>query len=367
MFAFDVTTVIRMKKALIATMFGETNIGNRLQNYAMQRLLQRRRYIVRTIDYEGVTRWRHIMKSEMMAIAYPLRRGRATARYTMKYRRINRFTLRHVRSVCVRSFIDPRLEKLADWADVVIAGADVIWRNWVGIPEEIDFFMLRFAPEFKRVCIAPSIGLKEVPESNLRQYLDGWNGFVRLSCREADGCDYIRRVTGREVTLLSDPTMMLEASEWSRLAFIHFPVPKRYLLVFGVAAMNRWEVAVRRFAEERLLEIVDIHDITKGYAHLVGPREFLWLIQHTEYLLTDSFHGTIFAILFRKDFTVVFREDDLADGLESRLYTLLETFGMSNRVTRDGQPNADAVDYSNTDIIIREKREAFYAYLDTIL
>ena len=106
-----------------------------------------------------------------------------------------------------------------------------------------------------------------------------------------------------------------------------------YLLVYFLGEIsNEYWQKINFYAQIRNLRGLNLSDIKNQKEYVCGPSEFLGLIQSCELFCTDSFHGTVFSILFEKPFVVFRREHGIVGSMFSRLDTLLSTFDLSNRV-----------------------------------
>ena len=245
--------------------------------------------------------------------------------------------------------------------DYVIAGSDQIWnRELVGTFEALRYFYLEFVDQSKRVNYAPSFGVSRLNFLERHVHRKGLNGFTRLSCREEEGCNMIRELTGRDAQLVLDPTFLLTAEHWRKIARKpEYEVPAHYAFTYylGEAELS----AAKELSGG--LPIINALDSTNQVYATTGPREFLWLIDHADIVITSSFHGTVFSILFRKRF-ITFKGNWF-----SRLATLLANFGLTGRIFDITGGNnstniADVpIDYEAVSVKLEELREKSMRYL----
>ena len=172
--------------------------------------------------------------------------------------------------------------------------------------------------------LARSIAVDSIPEKYVDLYVNYLNGFSRLSVRESSGANIIKSLTGKDASVLIDPTLMFDWEFWAQ--FEQEPVsfkPEKYILTYFLSGSTD-NKKVRQIAERYGLKCVDLlHDLR--YIAL-GPSEFLWLFHHSEMVVTDSFHGTIFSILFNKPYYYYPRIG--GEGLCSRFETLFSKLGI---------------------------------------
>lgn len=180
-----------------------------------------------------------------------------------------------------------------------------------------------------------------------------------------------------------DPTLLIDASEWSSLesrpdAVSDTPYVFTYLL--GIDAGQRRQI--ERLCRQERLPIVTVPfaggieneaDKVFGGVRLMdcSPEEWLWLIHHAEIIITDSFHGTVFSTIFKKKFLVVRREPDIdiAD-INNRLDDYLRIIGQSDKkvsLSELGSLSGKIWDYETISSLISEKKKASMKYLDDLM
>lgn len=241
------------------------------------------------------------------------------------------------------------LESLSDEFDCFVCGSDQIWSPAVFDPH----YFLDFVDESKlKVAYAPSVGLTEVRDPDLRQRMGELAARIDcLSTRERSGSCIISELSGRDVETVLDPTLLFESEKWNEVAHgarVH--VDSAYLLVYMLGHNERhwkraYEIARRRGLEVRVVPVFRRDLKRKGcITDPVGPREFVRLISGASYVCTDSFHGVAFSILFEKDFCAFerFREDDPINQ-NSRIHNILEKLGLTDRLVGNGENLGDVI------------------------
>lgn len=120
--------------------------------------------------------------------------------------------------------------------------------------------------------------------------------------REQEGANTVKQFTGRDVPVVVDPTMLLTPDEWrkvSRHAWYH---GDDYILTYFLG--KRPNAAIQQVASKSGLPVVNLLDENVYEHYVTGVDEFIWAIEHASLIYTDSFHGTVFSILFQKPFVV---------------------------------------------------------------
>ena len=163
------------------------------------------------------------------------------------------------------------------------------------------------------------------------------NDFSALSVREEAGREIIKELTGKNATVIVDPTLLLSQEEWRKIERKPKGAEKGYILTYFLSSMN--EKAKKLLEKEkgnyRIYNLLDKNDLIAGKA---GPSEFLWLFDNADLILTDSFHASVFSFLFDKPF-VVFDRNWSEGNMNSRLVTLLSKLGLERKYAESGMSN----------------------------
>jgi len=187
-----------------------------------------------------------------------------------------------------------------------------------------------------------------------------------LSVREEAGQKIIKDLLGIDVPVLVDPTLLLKKDEWLKIAKPHDHKPnKKYLLTYylGEEKKNNSKF-IKQYAKDNNLELVHLGDIKDKKRFTADPSEFLDYFNDASMIFTDSFHGSVFSIIFNKPF-VVFKRGNM----NSRIDTLLSKFNLENRhwgYVKEHK-NFNDIDYSHVDEIINEERKKSFDYLRNAL
>lgn len=348
-----------MKKIRIVTIYDNTNIGNRLQNYAVQKCLCN---YISDVSSNSTPEGQLIgWKGKIVRfIGFP--RHKAAEKRLMEKRRdrFRMFTKQHIMTNASKSFSE-HIAKKTGQDEIFVVGSDQIWGSWELTNERLSYIFLDFVPKNKRICFAPSFGFDEFPPEKREQYIQGLNGFRHLSCREQSGCDLIKAATGREATLLVDPTMLLTTDEWDAIAKKpEYTVPERFMLVYFLGGKSReTQKEIHHLADKNNLEIVDIYDAMQAAYFLTAPDEFLYLVKQAEMVCTDSFHGCVFSILYKKQLRYFLRNGAIGTQMSNRQKTLFEKFKIFDETGN--------CDYSNVDAILENERKKAREYLEMVL
>lgn len=324
----------KVKRAAVFTLYGEGNYGNKLQNYAVQVYLNK-------LGYEAVTQAPlkdHNMKTllkrtvigllvNVLPFALVQRLFAPKLPYWVRNVRFRHFTKEYIPTQTADVTSPKKLQALAEAYDVFVTGSDQVWNPFF-LENETDYncMFLRFAPQKKRVCFSPSIGVSVIPQAWQEKFRQGFNGFEKLCVREQRAADMIEELTGRRADVLADPTLLLSAAEWEVIEKPIKQLQKPYVLQYFLGHQSdEMQKTMQTFWKDDA-EAIDLMNPQSPYYYLCGPSEFVYLIRHAEMVCTDSFHACVFSILFHKPFIVFARRDENAD-MSARIVMLLKLFG----------------------------------------
>jgi len=246
--------------------------------------------------------------------------------------------------------------------DTFIIGSDQVW-NPINIGT--DFFNLLFVHEDKyKISYGSSFGVSAIPTYQMKKTAFYLNRIQSLSTRESSGQRIIEKLTGKKATVVCDPTLLINKKYWDELKGEDKFIGEKYIFCYFLGDNLQHRNFANRLAEKTGLKIVALQHLDEfvksdiDFADIkpfeAGPEEFVNLICNAEYILTDSFHGTIFSILYHKFFFTFSRfECEGKASTNSRIDSLLELAGIPERHIRatadlnkclDMQINFDIVD-----------------------
>ena len=259
--------------------------------------------------------------------------------------------------------------------DGYVVGSDQTWNPFVANSPEA-FFLPFVENKSKKGSYGPSLAVKSLSDEKEKEYRKKLSNFSFLSCREQDGAQLLSRITQKEVKCVLDPTLLLSAKEWGK--YCEFEIPKEpYILVYFLGEKSEHRRAVEKIQKLTNWKIISLpaaylemenNDYKKVWG---GPKEFLSLIRGAALICTDSFHGTMFSINFQRNFFSFCKSSDSEESSEnSRLYSALNIFGLSNRINHnmDNLTAEDiSIDYKNVIPILEEQRRDSIEYLENML
>ncbi|MBR2528251.1 MAG: polysaccharide pyruvyl transferase family protein [Blautia sp.] len=334
-------------KIAVITWFHYYNYGTSLQVSALCEYIRKSGHLVDVIDYaprlkgdsiiyhyKTLDYLKHIIQKKIKQKKYsyyiPYDNGDRSALF-------QEFLANHI-SLTPKANTLSGLQDLNTFYDVFICGSDQIWAPNIFDPH---YFLDFVYDESKMIAYAPSIGLQRIIDSYVeKQMKELISRFQHLSIREEQGAEIIEQLVGKKPIITVDPTFLLTAEEWKN--YVGFEIRKidvPYMVVYMLGKEEKqWQIVYQIASSLNLeLKVIPVfeHDLKREgcICSPVGPKEFLELVANASYVCTDSFHGTIFSIIFRKQFSVFerFKERDYINQ-NSRIFNLLKKTGLQSRL-----------------------------------
>jgi len=368
---------IKKKKIGIVTLIGYDNYGNRLQNYAIQETVKTLGYnaetlvitdILNKITFINKLRKRISNLGNISFLGIYKRLKRKLHFYLHRELLRNR---QYIFLNFVNNYINEVNMNAKDLTvainnyDFFITGSDQVWNPFYNGFSSIYF--LEFAPKEKRIAYAPSFGIPKIPAVYKEKYKKWIMEIPYLSVREESGAKIIKELTGKDVPVLIDPTLMLTKEKWLSIAKNDPGKPNSpYLIAYFLGRVPKeTRTRIEKIARENELKIVRLTDLKDKKRYLVGPNEFIDYINSATLICTDSFHGTVFSILFEKPFVVF---DRVGTSMYSRLDTLLNKFNFHSREANNLSDNEIfKIDFSHVSSILEEERNKAFEFLNKAL
>lgn len=224
--------------------------------------------------------------------------------------------------------------------DIVLLGSDQVWH-----PMNIlmNYFTLNFVPDkITKAAYAPSFGVSSIPHKYIKAYKAFMPRFSYLSSRETQGVELIKVLSGRNAVLVCDPTMLISADEWRLKMPTEEKVHGKYIFCYFIGNNIKQRQKVKDFSKRTGLKIVAIlhvdeyistdDDYCDEALYDITPLDFIKLIDNASFIFTDSFHASVFSILFHKRFWVFDRfESDKRHSTSSRILSLLSIAGLTKQ------------------------------------
>ncbi|MBQ6907063.1 MAG: polysaccharide pyruvyl transferase family protein, partial [Clostridia bacterium] len=323
-----------MKKKLgIVTITALENFGNRLQNYALQEVLKNLGFEVETIPNHTVYRYRQspfftLAKKAASILTHSpkhiseLRRKQAFDAFNKKY-------IKFSRCYSTNKYIP---KKLNDNYDFFIAGSDQIWNPYYNFNFDLNF--LAFADKSKRVAYSASFSVDEIPREKVSDFNQYLSAIDNISVREYEGAKIIEELTDKKAPVTLDPTLLIDAEDWRKIAVKPSFISnnEQFIFVYYLGKRDDLEKlkdnVIKEHPEWKSCRIIDIGLTDNTEIYSVSPDNFLWLTDNASAVITDSYHGTIFSLIFNTPFVSMLTKGD-SFSMDSRIKTLFKTLDLN--------------------------------------
>ena len=357
-----------MKKVGIVSCYFKDNYGSMLQAYATKKILDNNNIpnetinITDNIDFKNGKRKYYLsqifnfsfIKSKLGMIKLKFDKKinkKLNENIQIRTKKYKEFRKEFNMSTEAKTYND--LTNLAkDRYSDVIVGSDQLW-----LPVNVvaDYYTLNWVPEdINKISYATSFGVSKIPKKYNAKYNTFLQRINHLSVREDSGVKLIEAIANREAELVCDPTILLTKEEWEEIATPGRIIKDKYILCYFLGR----NIEHRKFAE-RLREATGYKIVSLNHAdeyvkysdvyadvtpYNIGPKEWINLIKNAEYVCTDSFHGTVFSLIFNKMF-FDFRRYSAKNknSTNSRIDSLLKIAGVNDERILAGTENIKMV------------------------
>ena len=325
------------------------NYGAVLQPYALAEFLKKNNNVVKVIDYKP-----KYLNQSLTSKNFVFNLVRSIIQFPDRYkgnRVFGTFLDRYVPLTTESYSSCSDMEQRLPPAKIYIAGSDQIWN--MNCPNGYDdSYFLKFADGHgRKVAYAASFAMEELSDLQKERVESLTKDFYAVSIRENSGTELFKKATNRKAITVADPVFLLSASEWSKLASEKYSKDK-YVLVYAFYRQKEVFQYAKRLAEKEKCKVYFVNTAyldcimpCNKYLWCVSPNDFIALIKNAESVVTNSFHGLSFSLIFHKDVHVFYppRKGN------SRLEDILKLTGLINRVVRDNKIIKENIDYRQVD------------------
>uniref|UniRef100_UPI004056BCF3 polysaccharide pyruvyl transferase family protein n=1 Tax=Acetatifactor sp. TaxID=1872090 RepID=UPI004056BCF3 len=402
-----------MKAGILSLYYNNANYGGLLQAYALTKALNKLGLDSEQICYnaktaenplkgKGLGKREKIKKYGMNYLLFVL-----WAKCKGRYRKIiegrevideEQLQLIEKRTKCLKMFeqnVIPHSDKVyhkedikecVDKYDLFVCGSDQVWN-----PSFIrDEYLLKFVPSEKtKIAYAASISRNDLTEEQRKYICNAVMDFDAVSVREKSAVSLL--ATGEQknkIVCMPDPTFLLAQEDWNQLIEkekCSGAYPEEYILCYFLGESRKQRKLVQKIAQKNQLKIVSFpHVLGKlCYADLkingaqeeyeCSPARFIDLIKHAKYVITDSFHATVFSLIYQREFIVLQREKtSYENSMISRLLDLLEGAGLPSRLVSDSVSDiskamSEKCDFTRAEKWLAENRKCGMDFLQSVI
>lgn len=255
--------------------------------------------------------------------------------------------------------------KANDSFDCFIAGSDQIW-NYKIINKDLTYFLDFVEKNRKKISYAASFGIIDIPNKFKKIYGEKLKSFDAISIRENEGKKVLLEMgidVESEVNI--DPTLLLSQTHWKKF-LLNNKFKKKYILVYKITKADKLLNYAKKLSKKTGYKIVYVpNDFKDGFCGKtkfnIGVEEWLTLIYNAEYVITNSFHGTVFSILFEKMFFVEISKK--VNPSTSRLNNLITMLNLNKRIIDyDKDIVLDGINYNHVKSVISQEIERTNMY-----
>lgn len=322
------------------------NIGAMLQCYALQHTIMKYGYDNEIIDY--------ICDAADRPFGYKSLKVKGLKKYITscigvisrlpKKNAFNEFRCNYLK---MTSKVNTKnVATLGEMYDGYIVGSDNVWNSSLtGLDK--NYFLDFVREDYKKASYAASLGMGTVPQNEQEAFKKYISRFSIITLRERSAAENIKELTGRDVADTCDPTFFLTASEWDTLA-IEPKTKGKYILVYQMSPSYSFVKFADKVAKTKGFPIVYV-PFPYGFCKCsmkphIGPCEWLGYIKHAEYVITDSFHGCVFSLIYERN--LIIKISKLGD----RIKDLTERLGASERIVDTVEQAVSLPDMDYSDI-----------------
>lgn len=378
---------------VIAYTKGHNNYGTSLQGYAMLKKIQQLGYEVEVIKYiKRLSTWQkikfvvnalragewkniqHRLTSKQMLKKYPVYAAGIAERTTA----VNVYKQKKLIPLFHEYIGYDALHKGSLNYAAVVVGSDQVWTP-MSLPNK--FFNLLFVSDsVRKVAYASSFGVSEIPSFQRKAtgaYLDR---FYKIGVREQRGKEIVEELSHQKATVVADPTMLLSREEWEQeIADAHTTTEELYIFCYFLGTNQEARKAAKELKEKTGYKIITIRHMDEYVPedelfgdeapYNVDPNDFVKYISRAAYVCTDSFHCTVFSILFHRQFMTFYRfAEGSKTGRNSRINSLFDLFELQERLYKgDINKITNPIDYNSVDEKLSELRKESIYFLNECL
>ena len=352
------------------------NSGASLQAYALMRYLEELGNEVEIIDYKpdylnnhyklGIIANPKYEKNLMLKMIYLTLKfpGRVLAlRKKIKY---DHFRDNYLKVTKKRYISNSELKNNPPEADIFICGSDQIWNSKFNNGKDPAFY-LDFAPQGKiKASYAASFATDRIEESVRDITKERINKLDYIGVREISALNILEDLGIDNGIQVMDPVFLLSKETWLNMAY-EVDKKQKYIFVYDFDGNELIKEIALKVAKKKSLKIYTVFksDYSDKVIKGMGPIDFISYIKNAEFVISNSFHGTAFSIIFEKQFVVVNRKE----AINTRMRDLLSVLKIENRLISENHNFNNLIkdiNYEEVNKYVNERLEISKMYLDRV-
>lgn len=385
-----------MRIGIVTYWSSSDNYGQQLQCFALQKYLiglGHDAYLIKYMPTSHIPLWRRIARSvkyRLLVSSEQKEKDRNTKLISERNKLLNcrrgfkEFRDKYIKSTEIVYRNIKELRNNPPDADIYICGSDQVWNNSLKDPDTSGWFLDFGKPTAKRVSYAASIG-RDIDSCEINRFTRYLKNFNAISVREQKAYALCHQLGFDKSIIAIDPTLLLNSSDYDLIELdsngtnvAGKPYVFIYTLNIRTAEEIYWDDFQKIIAEDGLhIRSVSSSGYLPAQDLLTGIQneqatipEWLSLIKHSEYVITTSFHGVVFCLLYHKPFYAVLLNNEYSKG-NDRIISLLESLHLANLIVSNSeslkQINFENIDWINVDAMIALLRQKSTHFIDDTL
>lgn len=385
-----------MRIGIVTYWSSSDNYGQQLQCFALQKYLiglGHDTYLIKYMPTNHIPLWRRIARSIKYRLLVSSEQKEMDKKLKLICERNNllncrrgfkEFRDKYIKSTEIVYRNIKELRNNPPDADIYICGSDQVWNNSLKDPDTAGWFLDFGKPTAKRISYAASIG-RDIDSSEINRFTKYLKNFNAISVREQKAYALCHQLGFDKSIIAIDPTLLLNSSAYDSIEIDSNGTDvagKPYVFIYTLNIRTAEEIYWDDFQKIIAKDGLQIRSVSSsGYLParelLPGVQneqatipEWLSLIKHSEYVITTSFHGVVFCLLYHKPFYAVLLNNEYSKG-NDRIISLLEFLHLSNLIVSNSeslkQINFENIDWIDVDAMIALLRQKSTHFIDDIL
>ena len=358
-----------MKKIGIMSMQRIVNYGSFMQAYSLKKIIESLGYCVEFVDYkyEGP-----IINAKKDSIFKKIKRNLDFVEYFGVKNNQRKMTSNYTLNIKKYLNIDEKKNYAYNDIDQLVIGSDEVFNCLQGYP--VGYSRELFGKNYESIPVISyagsfgSVTLERIKESKIDEEIAGLlSKFKAISVRDENSYSIIKKLTGKNPIINMDPVIINDLSKDMKDIDVNI---NNYILIYAYPRrLTKDECKyIKRFAKKHNKKIVTIGGYQKiaDYNLVIDPFEMFAYFKNADFVITDTFHGTIFSIKTHAKFATIVRNGKL--GNNNKVYDLLKRVKLTDRVIdrieRIEELSDKTIDYKATDEIMDEEKRKTLDYLE---
>lgn len=380
------------KKVGILTLYESNhNYGGVLQAYALRKVVDKLGYDCKVIAYKSEYNPIYSNKIQQLKqysfidackkiiekIKVKIGKKKFYKKYSQRIEKIEKFKMNIISHT--EEYDDELLKNNYTKFDYLISGSDQVWNpNSV----RIGYLQMFGHKKIVKISYAASISRNALTKRDEEVMIPAINDFDYISVREETAKNLLKNKIKKNIDVTIDPTLLLKKDDWISISE-DMKIKDKYVLCYFFSNSVNYRKKISDFCSKENLKLIYIPFAKQEFnsfdlkgcgerIEFASPQNFISLFKNAEYVFTDSFHGTVFSIIFERKFLTILREKNNNVSMNSRLIDLLRILNLENRLFSDVDKNAfnkivDQIEYIKVRELLEGYKEKSISFLKNAL